>query len=255
MTKTNDNKNNQSKASQSKTKQSNTSVQMLKLLAGLEDAIQISFTDKQIIEKALTHPSYGDGRSKQPNYERLEFLGDRVLGLLTAERLFARKESDEGSMARRLNALVRKEACARVARKFDLGSYLLMSPSEVRQGGRDKTSILGDACESLLAAIYLDGGMEAARKFYDEFWRDELEAVFKKSNKDPKTELQEKASANKYGMPSYTVMERNGPDHRPLFVIEVDVPGLGAAKGTGKSKKDAERFAAQHLLENWSKKK
>lgn len=237
-----------------KNTQNKVSPQMLKRLAGLEEAIQISFTNKNLIEKALTHPSYGDGRSKKPNYERLEFLGDRVLGLLTAERLFARKEGDEGSMARRLNALVRKEACAQIARKIDLGAYLLMSPSEVRQGGRDKTSILGDACESLLAAIYLDGGMDAAGKFYDKFWHEELENVFKKSNKDPKTELQEKASANKYGIPVYTVIERSGPDHRPLFVIEVDVPGLGAAKGTGKSKKDAERFAALHLLEDWPQK-
>jgi len=241
--------------SDNKNSQDKVSPQMRKRLAGLEDAIQVSFQNKLLIEKALTHPSYGDGRSKKPNYERLEFLGDRVLGLLTAELLFAREEGDEGSMARRLNALVRKEACARVARKIDLGAFLLMSPSEVRQGGRDKTSILGDACESLLAAIYLDGGMKAAGKFYDQFWREELEAVFKKSNKDPKTELQEKASACRYGLPTYTVMERSGPDHRPLFVIEVDVPGLGAAKGTGKSKKDAERFAAQHLLENWPKEK
>jgi ribonuclease III len=231
--------------------QGKVSPQMLKRLAELEEVIQITFQNKLLIEKALTHPSYGDGRSKKPNYERLEFLGDRVLGLLTAERLFTLDASDEGSMARRLNALVRKEACARVARKVDLGAYLLMSPSEVRQGGRDKTSILGDACESLLAAIYLDGGMVAAGKFYDTFWHEELENVFKKSNKDPKTELQEKASASGYGMPIYRVMERSGPDHRPSFVIEVDVPSLGAAKGTGKSKKDAERFAAQHLLENW----
>jgi len=233
----------------------NVSPQMLKRLAGLEERIQFSFTDKHLLEQALTHPSYGDGRSKRPNFERLEFLGDRVLGLLTAEQLFALKEDDEGSMARRLNALVRKEACARIARKVDIGAYLLMSPSEARQAGRDKTSILGDACEALLAAIYLDGGMEAAGKFYEKFWQAELANVLKKSNKDPKTELQEKASAHGYGLPIYTVMERSGPDHRPLFVIEVDVPDLGAAKGTGKSKKHAERYAAQHLLENWPQNK
>lgn len=236
-------------------KQSGDSVspQMLKRLAGLETEIRYQFKDKHIIEIALTHPSYGDGRSKGSNYERLEFLGDRVLGLLTAERLYELDAGNEGSMARRLNALVRKEACARVARRVDLGAYLLMSPSEVRQGGRDKTSILGDACEALLAAIYLDGGLDAADKFYAEFWQEEMESVFNKNNKDPKTELQEKASAKGYGLPSYAVSERSGPDHRPLFVIEVDVPGLGAAKGTGKSKKDAERFAAKHLLENWPK--
>lgn len=240
-------------AIENKSKSKSVSPQMLKRLAGLEREIQQIFKDKHLIVKALTHPSYGDGRSKSPNYERLEFLGDRVLGLLTAERLFRLHSGNEGSMARRLNALVRKEACARVARRIDLGSYLLMSPSEIRQGGRDKTSILGDACESLLAAIYLDGGMAAAEKFYDLFWREELEAVCNKSNKDPKTELQEKASACGYGLPKYIVTERSGPDHKPLFVIEVDVAGLAKAKGTGKSKKDAERFAAIHLLENWPK--
>ncbi len=227
------------------------SPQMLRRLAKLEAEIRYQFKNKKIIETALTHPSYGDGRSKNSNYERLEFLGDRVLGLLTAERLYGLDVGNEGSMARRLNALVRKEACARVARRVDLGAYLLMSPSEVRQGGRDKTSILGDACEALLAAIYLDGGLSAASEFFAAFWQDEIENVFSKNNKDPKTDLQEKASAAGYGLPSYTVAQRSGPDHRPLFVIEVDVPGLGTAKGTGKSKKDAERYAARHLLENW----
>lgn len=227
------------------------SQQMRKKLAGLEGEIGYQFEDLRILEQAVTHSSYGDGRAKKENYERLEFLGDRVLGLLTAERLFALDSGNEGSMARKLNALVRKEACARIARRVNLGAYLLMSPSEVRQGGRDKTSILGDACEALLAAIYLDGDLETVKTFYDVFWHDELTNVFKISAKDPKTELQEKASASGYGLPIYNVAERSGPDHRPLFVIEVDVPGLGTAKGTGKSKKDAERFAARHLLENW----
>ena len=230
------------------------SAQMLKLMAGLESDIGYQFQDKYLLEKALTHPSYGDGRGKGLNYERLEFLGDRVLGLLTAQKLFNHDSGNEGSMARRLNALVRKEACARVARRVNLGAYLLMSPAEVRQGGRDKTSILGDACESLLAAIYLDGTISAASDFYEKFWHDELENVFAKSNKDPKTELQERASAEGFGLPVYSVFNRSGPDHRPLFVIEVDVAGLGTAKGTGKSKKDAERYAAQHLLENWPQK-
>ncbi len=231
------------------------SPQMLKRLAGLEKDIDYQFKDKALAVKALTHSSYGDGRSKTANNERLEFLGDRVLGLLTAEKLFAFDNADEGSMARRLNALVRKETCARVARRVNLGAYLLISPSEVRQGGRDKTSILGDACEALLAALYLDGGLDAVSKFFDQFWREEIDTVMSKSTKDPKTDLQEKASADGYGLPEYSVLERSGPDHRPLFVIEVDVAGLGKAKGTGKSKKDAERYAAMHLLENWPIKK
>ena len=219
----------------------------------LEDRIGYSFKDKSLAAQAMTHSSYGDGRRKQANNEQLEFLGDRVLGLITSDRLYALSLDNEGSMARRLNALVRKEACARVGRAFGLGECLLLSPSEVRQGGRDKTSILGDACEALLGALYLDGGLEAAAKFYDTYWGEAIAKASRSGAKDPKTALQEKASAAGFGLPEYNVLEQSGPDHRPLFVIEVTVEGLGGAQGTGKSKKDAERFAAVHLLESWEK--
>ena len=227
--------------------------QTLNRLTSLEKILGYIFKDKTLAITSLTYSSYGDGRRKTNNNERLEFLGDRVLGLLTAERLYEVCPGDEGNMARRLNALVRKETCARVARALNLGEALLMSPSEVKQGGRDKTSILGDACESLLAAIYLDGGYAAAQNFYDAHWQDEVDNTTKINTKDPKTVLQENAAAAGYKVPTYDVVERSGPDHRPLFVVEVDVDGLGSAQGTGKSKKDAERFAAVHLLENWPK--
>ena len=126
-----------------------------------------------------------------------------------------------------------------------------MSPSEEKQGGREKLSILGDACEALIAAIYLDGGDSAIKAFYDKYWVPILKDIIGKSMKDPKTQLQEKAMARGANLPSYAVLERSGPDHQPLFVIEVSVDGIGAAKGTGKSKRDAERYAAQHLLEDW----
>ena len=185
------------------------------------------------------------------NNERLEFLGDRVLGLLTAEKLFLLSPEEEGAMARRLNALVRKETCARIARQMGLGEALQISPSEEKQGGRDKVSILGDACEALLAAVYLDGGFNAAKSFYETHWATEIETATNGSMKDPKTNLQEKAVALGGEQPVYAVVERTGPDHRPLFVVEVTVENIGSAKGTGKSKKDAERYAALHLLENW----
>jgi len=224
----------------------------LKHLARLESKIDYVFTDKKLAVIALTHSSYGDGRRSKVDNERLEFLGDRVLGLLTAELLYDVLKGDEGQMARKLNALVRKETCARIARRINLGDALMMSPSEVKQGGRDKTSILGDACEALLAALYLDGGYPAAQTFYNEFWAGEVDIATAVNTKDPKTVLQENAAAAKYGTPTYTVMERSGPDHRPLFVVEVSIEGLGQAQGTGKSKKDAERYAAMHLLESWS---
>lgn len=220
-------------------------------LSGLEDRVGYIFNDKALALQALTHSSYGDGRREVQDNERLEFLGDRVLGLLTAEKLFQLNLDGEGAMAQRLNALVRKETCARVARKLGVGDALEISASEEKQGGRDKVSILGDACEALLAAIYLDGGFTAAKDFYDTHWAEEIALVTASSMKDPKTALQEKAASEGGAQPVYTVVERSGPDHRPLFVVEVAVDKIGKAKGSGKSKKDAERFAAQHLLEDW----
>jgi len=220
-------------------------------LVDLESRLDYNFKDPNLLIRAMTHSSYGDGQRKTPDNERLEFLGDRVLGLLTADALYDYSKESEGTLARRLNALVRKETCARVARQISLGDALLISSAEDRQGGREKTSILGDACEALIAAIYLDGGYSDAKKFYDTMWLPILAEVVQKSAKDPKTELQERAMATNQALPMYEILERSGPDHRPLFVIEVSVDGIGSAKGTGKSKRDAERFAATHLLESW----
>lgn len=221
-------------------------------LKALEAGIGYKFNDTSLLIRSLTHSSYGDGQRKTPDNERLEFLGDRVLGLLTADALYHYSIEAEGTLARRLNALVRKETCAQIARDIGLGDGLLLSSAEDRQSGREKTSILGDACEALIAAIYLDGGYAEAKRFYDVYWIPILEEVVKKSAKDPKTELQERAMAGQHGLPVYEITERSGPDHRPLFVIEVSVAGIGSAKGTGKSKRDAERYAATHLLESWT---
>ena len=221
-------------------------------LEALEARIGYSFQDTSFLIRAMTHSSYGDGQRVTPDNERLEFLGDRVLGLLTADALFHHSTETEGTLARRLNALVRKETCAQIAREIGIGDGLLVSSAEDRQGGREKTSILGDACEALIAAIYLDGGYAEAKRFYDKFWIPLLIEVVKKSAKDPKTELQERAMAGHHGLPVYEIMERSGPDHRPLFVVEVSVAGHGSARGTGKSKRDAERYAATHLLESWT---
>ncbi|GGX59265.1 ribonuclease 3 [Litorimonas cladophorae] len=220
-------------------------------LSGLESRIGYTFENISLLVRAMTHSSYGDGQRVTPDNERLEFLGDRVLGLMTADALFHHSKDAEGTLARQLNALVRKETCAQVARQISLGDAILVSSAEDRQGGREKTSILGDACEALIAAIYLDGGYKNAKKFFDKFWQPILAEVVQKSAKDPKTELQERAMAVGQNLPKYEIIERSGPDHRPLFVIEVTVDGIGNARGTGKSKRDAERFAALHLLEGW----
>lgn len=220
-------------------------------LKTLESRLDYNFDEPSLLIRAMTHSSYGDGQRITADNERLEFLGDRVLGLMTAAALYDYSTESEGTLARRLNALVRKETCAQVARNIDLGDALLLSSAEDRQGGREKTSILGDACEALIAAIYIDGGYIEAKRFYDTHWLPLLAEVVKKSAKDPKTELQERAMAANHGLPVYEIIERSGPDHRPLFIIEVHVTGVGSAQGTGKSKRDAERFAATHLLERW----
>ena len=230
---------------------SNLEAQRYKRVEELERWIDYRFDNRKLAMQALTHSSYGDGQSSDPNNERLEFLGDRVLGLLTARALFDYSLEAEGTLARRLNALVRKEMCAKVARKIDLGECVLISRSEEKQGGREKTSILGDTCEALIAALYLDGGIAAVQAFYDRFWMPEFEAVVSKSAKDPKTALQERAMAGGNGLPLYRVTERSGPDHAPVFVIDVSVDGIGSASGRGKSKRAAERQAAQALIDKW----
>jgi ribonuclease-3 len=227
--------------------------QRYKRVEALEGRIGYTFKDQAVILRALRHSSYGDGHSSEPNNERLEFLGDRVLGLLTANALFAHSSEPEGTLARRLNALVRKEMCAKIARKIDLGQSVFISSAEEKQGGRGKTSILGDACEALIAALYLDGGLAAAQEFFDRFWGEELEAVASRSAKDPKTELQEMAMSRGRDLPQYRVVERQGPDHDPHFIIEVAVKQAGSARGEGGSKREAERNAAMALMEIWQR--
>ncbi|WP_138509607.1 ribonuclease III [Maricaulis alexandrii] len=216
--------------------------------ARLEQRIGYTFQDRDLFDRALTHASYGDGRKGVRSYERLEFLGDRVLGLMTAEALFKLfDKADEGALAPRLNSLVRKETCADVSREIGLGEALKMGRSEDKGGGRDKTSILGDACEALIAAIYLDGGRPAVQAFYDRFWGPKIEAL-KAKPKDPKSALQEWAARVGHAAPRYTLTERSGPDHRPVFTVEVFVAPLDPAVGEGGSKQAAERHAATTLL-------
>ncbi|WP_019961687.1 ribonuclease III [Woodsholea maritima] len=211
--------------------------------------IGYTFADQDLLERALTHASYGDGRQRAQSNERLEFLGDRVLGLIAAERLHEAFESmNEGGLAQRLNALVRKEACARVARLIGLGEALRLSKAEERLGGRDKTSILGDACEAIIGALYLDGGLDQAKVFFDTFWAEEFEAQ-KGRKKDAKSHLQEWAAKQGFGVPIYEDVSRKGPDHRPIFVVRVSVPGYTPVEAEGGSKQDAQRAAAAGLLE------
>lgn len=214
----------------------------------LEESIGYNFADPDLLEIALTHASHGDGRRRTDSNERMEFLGDRVLGLLVAEQLYAMFEGlSEGGLAHRLNALVNKGACARVARALNLGDALLLSPGEERLGGREKESILGDACEALIGAIYLDGGMSAARGFFETAWEDEL-AQLTRRQKDAKSHLQEWAARKRLPAPAYETLSRKGPDHRPHFTVEVRIDGLEPAMGEGNTKQAAQRAAADTML-------
>jgi len=212
------------------------------------------FADPALLERALTHASVGDG-AKRPrsgplrDNERLEFLGDRVLGLLTAERLLARlPEAAEGELAPRLNRLVSREACARVARRIGLGPALRLAGGESKGGGRDKDSILAGACEALIAALYEDGGLPAAAAFFDRWWLEEFDALPALGQAlEVKLALQQWAQKAGRPLPVYKVVGREGPDHAPQFTVEVTVQGAAPAQGTGSSRQAAEKAAAQAL--------
>jgi ribonuclease-3 len=202
-----------------------------------------AFQDPGLLRRALTHASAG-----QEDNERLEFLGDRVLGFLIAEMLVARFPGEsEGALALKLNALVRMETCARVAIASGIDQAIIMAPSEARAGGRQKPAILGDACEALIAALYLDGGIDAARRFVVDHWAP-LFAEVQGDLRDPKNALQEWAQAHKLGTPVYRLQRRDGPDHAPRFTVEVQVGTQGQASGEGASLRAAEQDAARKLL-------
>lgn len=211
------------------------------------------FRRPELLTEALTHASANEGRtlSVLANYERLEFLGDRILGLVVAEELFTRfPHLGEAGLALQLNALVNRGACARAARRAGLGAHLILSKAEAQAGGRDKETILADVCEAVIAALYLDGGLATARAFIERYWGPEW-AHAGEAAPDPKTALQEWAAAKGLPLPRYEVIERTGPDHAPAFSVRVTVEAVGAATGAAGSKRDAERAAARALLERF----
>jgi len=219
-------------------------------LTELEQRISYAFKDRALLLEALTHASAVDtgGKKSRRSYDRLEFLGDRVLGLIVAERLLGEREREaEGELAPLFNALVNRHACARAARAADLGAAVVLSASEEASGGRGKEAILADICESVIAALYLDGGMDEARAFVARFWGEAFEEVAN-APRDAKTALQEWAAARKLGL-RYVVVEQSGPEHAPHFVIEARVDGFEPARGEGGAKREAQRAAAVAFLE------
>ena len=203
------------------------------------------FQDEALLQRALTHAGANSARSN----ERLEFLGDRVLALVVSETLYRRyPDEDEGALTRRVHSLVRWEACARVGEEIGLWDHLVLTRSEA-SGGRSRGPIVGSALEAVIAALYFDGGMTAARAFIERWW----EVMFADPGadvRDAKTRLQEWAQARGKdgGAPVYSLKQQAGPDHAPRFVVEAQVPGFDSVSGEGGSKRQAEQDAAAKLL-------
>jgi len=218
------------------------------LRRGLETRIGYDFVDKSLLDSALTHISALSGKSRTGSYQRLEFLGDHVLGLVISDMLYrAFGKADEGELSRRLADLVRKEACAEVARSIDLGAAIRLGTSEANAGGRQRAAILADVCEALVGAVFIDGGYAAAAAMVEQLWGERLRTPARPL-RDPKTVLQEWAQARGLPTPSYREVARTGPHHDPEFRVAVELPEFIPAEGMGRSKRAAEQAAAAAML-------
>ncbi|HEY2226249.1 MAG TPA: ribonuclease III [Xanthobacteraceae bacterium] len=217
--------------------------------SALETRIGYRFKDPALLDQALTHISALTGvRNRAGSYQRLEFLGDHVLGLVVSDMLFrAFPRADEGELSRRLADLVRKEACADVASLIELGAAIRLGGSESNAGGRSRLAILADVCEALIGAVFVDGGYEAAAALITQLWEPRMRAP-KRPLRDAKTVLQEWAQALGLPTPAYREVERTGPDHDPEFRVVVELPDRKPAEGIGRSKRSAEQAAASVML-------
>ncbi len=217
--------------------------------AALEARLGYKFADPELLDRALTHSSaIAPAKRIAQSYQRLEFLGDRVLGLVVADMLYRRfPRANEGDLSRSLNALVRKETCAQVAREIGLGPELNLGDSEAKTGGADKDAILGDVTEALLGAIYLDGGLAPAFEIIERLFGVHLDE-HGSERADAKTTLQEWAQGRGLEPPVYVEIERHGPDHAPEFTIAVKLGDFPQLTATGPSKKLAEHKAAEAFL-------
>ena len=216
-------------------------------IRSFEQRLGYEFSNLSLLVEALTHSSIASDFRK--DNQRLEFLGDRVLGLVMAEALLEIDQTaPEGTLAPRFNALVRKETCAEVARQIELGGVLKIGRSEMLSGGRRKDALLGDGMEAVIAAIYKDGGFEIAKKIIINLWGDRIKNV-KVDARDAKTILQEWAQARGQNPPNYEVMSRSGPDHAPDFLVKVILDSGETSEALAGSKRQAEQMAAKALLQ------
>jgi ribonuclease-3 len=221
----------------------------LAAVEALEARIGHAFADRDLLERALTHASVGQGATAVGHNERLEFLGDRVLNLTVAEHIMAaRPDYTEGELSKLMSRLVDYKTCAAAARAAGLPDALRFDASASKMGARKNDRVLGDACEALIAALYLDGGLETARTFVTTFWAEPLKDLGR-PEKDPKTLLQEWAMARALPLPAYAMLDQTGPSHEPRFTIEVRIQGFAPEAAEAGSKRDAEKAAAQRMLD------
>jgi ribonuclease III len=215
-------------------------------LSELETRVGHVFSDKELLRWALTHVSAATQRPD--SYERLEFLGDRVLGLAVAHMIYEDFPGDsEGELSRRLAALVRKETCAEVAELWGVGPFIRLGDGEAQTGGRKKRAILGDVCEAIIGAVFLDGGAAAAETIVRSAFGPKMREAGRVL-RDAKTALQEWAQARRLAPPRYRLVTRSGPDHAPSFELAVEIEGFEAALGSGTSKRIAEQAAAAAFM-------
>ncbi len=213
--------------------------------AEISKRIGHDFADRSLLALALTHAST---QKHKGDYQRLEFLGDRVLGLCIADHLFRHNpDKSEGELSATLSALVRREACALAADRLNLSDLVITGESERAKGMHLNRTVLGDVMEALIGAIYIDGGLEAARGFVLKNWAEQI-AQPAIATKDAKTFLQEWALARSLPLPAYRVISRDGPEHEPVFVVEVEVKGKAPARGSAKAKRAAEQEAAEDFI-------
>ena len=203
-------------------------------------------SDEALWLEALTHGSTGAAR----DYQRLEFLGDRALGMVIADWLFKLDTGDEGKLSQRLNALVSRTSCAKVAREIGLGQHMRLGKQARDDGGQDSDNILGDVMEALIGACFVTQGFDACAEMVRRLWADMVSGHAGKS-KHPKSALQEWAAGNRRKVPEYRLVERSGPDHAARFTVAVSVNGVGEAEATGNSMRDAETLAAEAFMKRF----
>ncbi len=217
---------------------------MMKPHQELQKKIGYTFNDEDLLRVAMTHSSTGENQ----NYERLEFLGDRVLGLVMASLLFAKfPDEKEGDLAKRLASLVQGETLATLADQIALGDYIILSQAERDAGGAENAHILADVFESLIGAIYLDGGFDACKELIAAQWSEVLYTM-KQPPQHPKTAIQEWAQARGLSLPQYDIVSQSGPDHAPVFEVELIVKGHPPVRASGRSRAEAEKLVAEEFL-------